>query len=208
MGATLKLTHERVDDVPLLLSLLIRLRFPEILDRHFPPHPLHQGLSNGWLITVWITYILSQADHRKSHVQAWVDSLQHTLETLIGQPIRPVDFSDDRLTLVLNRLSDLEVWQELEADLWHTQCDGYALPPVQRVHLDATTSYGYHAIGDRPKTHPPDLTLYGTKRRDFGASPGESGWNGASRGMQGVKLPPPRIVAFWDDPVTAFVGWV
>jgi transposase len=164
MGATLKLTHERVDDVPLLLSFLIRLRFPEILDRHLPPHPLHQGLSNGWLITVWITYILSQADHRKSYVQAWVDSLQHTLETLIGQPIRPVDFSDDRLTLVLNRLSDREVWQELEADLWHSQCDVYALPPVQRVHLDATTSYGYHAIDDdglmqlgHSKDHRPDL---------------------------------------------------
>ena len=148
MDATLELTHERVDDVPLLVGFLIRMRLPEILDRHLPPHPLHQGLSNGWLITVWITYILSQADHRKSHVQAWVDSLQHTLETLIGQPIRPVDFSDDRLTLVLNRLSDLEVWPELEADLWHTQCDVYALPPVERVHLDATTSYGYHAIDD------------------------------------------------------------
>jgi transposase len=164
MDATLRLTHERVDDVPLLLSFLIRLRSPEILDGHFPPHPLHQGLSNGWLITVWITYILSQADHRKSHVQAWVDSLQHTLETLIGQPIRPVDFSDDRLTLVLNRLSDLEVWPELEADLWHTQCDVYALPPVERVHLDATTSYGYHAIDDdglmqlgHSKDHRPDL---------------------------------------------------
>ena len=104
MDATLELTHERVDDVPLLLGFLIRLRFPETLDRHLPPHPLHQGLSNGWLITVWITYILSQADHRKSHVPARVDGLQHTLETLIGQPIRPVDFSDDRLTLVLNRL--------------------------------------------------------------------------------------------------------
>src|SRR4051794_12443637 len=69
MAATLELTHERVDDVPLLLGLLIQLRFPEILDRHLPPHPLHQGLSHGWLITVWIAYILSQADHRKSHVQ-------------------------------------------------------------------------------------------------------------------------------------------
>ena len=164
MDATLELTHERVDDVPLLLSFLIQLRFSEILDRHFPPHPLHQGLSNGWLITVWITYILSQADHRKSHVQEWVDSLQHTLKTLIGQPIRPVEFSDDRLSLVLNRISDLQVWQELEADLWQTQCDVYALPPVQRVHFDATTSYGYHAIDDdslmqlgHSKDHRPDL---------------------------------------------------
>ena len=164
MDATLELTHERVDDVPLLLGFLIQLRLPEILDRHLPPHPLHQGLSNGWLITVWIAYILSQADHRKSHVQAWVDGLHHTLETLIGQPIRPVEFSDDRLTLVLNRLSDPDAWHELEADLWHTQCDVYALPPVERVHLDATTSYGYHAIDDdglmqlgHSKDHRPDL---------------------------------------------------
>ncbi len=127
-------------------------------------HPLHQGLSNGWLITVWIAYILSQADHRKSPVQGWADRLHHTLEATIGQPIRPVEFSDDRLTLVLNRLSDHDAWHELEADLWQTQCDVYALPPVERVHLDATTSYGYHAVDDEgltqlghSKDHRPDL---------------------------------------------------
>jgi transposase len=164
MAATLELTHERADDVPLVLGLLIELRFPEIIDRHLPPHPLHQGLSNGWLITVWIAYILSQADHRKSYVQAWVDRLQHTLEALIGQPIRPVEFGDDRLTLVLRRLSDPEAWQELEAALWRTQCEAYALPPVERIHLDATTSFGYHAIDDdglmqlgHSKDHRPDL---------------------------------------------------
>ena len=164
MAATLELTHERVDDVPLLLSFLIQLRLPEVLDRHLPPHPLHQGLSNGWLITVWVVYILSQADHRKSPVQARADGLRHALETLIDQPLRPVEFSDDRLTLVLNRLSDPEVWQELEADLWRTQCDVYALPPVPRVHLDATTSCGYHAVGadglmqlGHSKDHRPDL---------------------------------------------------
>ena len=54
MDATLELTHERVDDVPLLLGFLIQRQLPEILDRHLPPHSLHQGLSNGWLITVWI----------------------------------------------------------------------------------------------------------------------------------------------------------
>src|SRR5215212_6400590 len=94
VDATLELTHERVDDVPLLLGFLIKLKLPEILDRHYPAHPLHQGLSNGWLTTVWIAYILSRADHRKSPVQDWALGLQHTLETLIGQPIRPVEFGD------------------------------------------------------------------------------------------------------------------
>src|SRR6516165_10754317 len=90
---TLNLTHQRVDDVPLLVSFLIKLRIPETVDRILPPHPLHQGLSHGWLITVWIAYILSQGDHRKAPVQQWVERLHYTLESLIGQTIRPVDFS-------------------------------------------------------------------------------------------------------------------
>jgi transposase len=166
VDATLQLTHERVDDVPLLLGFLQKLQLPEILDRHFPPHPLHQGLSNGWLITVWIVYILSQADHRKSPIQAWAEGLQHTLETILQQPIRPVEFSDDRLTLVLKRLADSTVWEALEADLWQTHCDVYALP-VERVRLDATTSCGYHTLTDdgliqlgHSKDHRPDLAQF------------------------------------------------
>jgi transposase len=166
VDATLELTHERVDDVPLLLGFLVRLQLPEILDRHFPAHPLHQGLSNGWLTTVWIAYILSRADHRKSPVQAWAEELQHTLETLIGQRIRPVEFSDDRLTLLLKRLDTPTAWESLEADLWHTHCDVYALP-VERVRLDATTSCGYHAVTEdglmqlgHSKDHRPDLAQF------------------------------------------------
>lgn len=166
MDATLQLTHERVDDVPLLLGFLTKLRLPEILDRQYPTHPLHQGLSNGWLVTVWIVYILSRADHRKAPVQAWVEGLRQTLETLIAQPIRPVEFNDDRLTLVLQRLSETDAWQRLEADLWSVHCDVYALP-VERVRLDATTSYGYHATSDdglmqlgHSKDHRPDLPQF------------------------------------------------
>jgi transposase len=166
VDAALELTHERVDDVPLLLGFLTKLRFPEVLDRHLPPHPLHRGLSLGWLISVWIAYILSRADHRKSPVQAWAEGLQHALEALVGQPIRPVEFSDDRLTLVLKRLADTAAWEDLEADLWHAHCDVYALP-VERVRLDATTSCGYHTVTDdglmqlgHSKDHRPDLAQF------------------------------------------------
>src|SRR5512143_1231722 len=166
VDATLELTHQRVDEVPLLLGFLIKLRLPEILDRHLPPHPLHQGLSNRWLLTVWLTPVLSRADHRKSPVQAWADRLRHTLETLVGQPIRPVEFGDDRLTLVLRRLADPAAWEALEADLWHTHCDVYVLP-VERVRLDSTTSCGYHTVTEdglmqlgHSKDHRPDLAQF------------------------------------------------
>jgi transposase len=166
VDSTLELTHERVNDVPLLLGFLIKLQLPQILDRHLPAHPLHQGLSNGWLVSVWIAYILCRADHRKSPVQAWSQELHHTLETLTGQPIRPVEFSDDRLTLLLKRLDDPTAWESLEADLWHTHCDVYALP-VERVRLDATTSCGYHTVTEdglmqlgHSKDHRPDLAQF------------------------------------------------
>jgi transposase len=163
VDATLELTHERVDDVPLLLAFLIQLRFPQSLDQHLPPHPLHQGLSHGGLITIWIASILSRANHHQSPVREGAHGLRHTLETCTGQTIRDVDFTDDRLTLVLGRLSDPELWQTLEAGLWSATCEVYALP-VGRVRLDRTTSDGYHTITDdglrqlgHSKDHRPDL---------------------------------------------------
>jgi transposase len=163
MDTPLQLTHERVDDVPLLLGFLIKLRFPQLLDQFLKPHPLHRGLSQGWLITVWIAYILSHADHRKVHVQHWVEELQHSLEACTGQTIRALDFTDDRLTLVLARLSDTPLWDRLEAALWGATCEVYAVP-VDRVRLDSTTSYGFHTIvpdglmqQGHSKDHRPDL---------------------------------------------------
>ena len=54
----------------------------------------------------------------------------------------------------------------MEADLWHTHCDVYALP-VERVRLDATTSCGYHAVTEdglmqlgHSKDHRPDLAQF------------------------------------------------
>jgi transposase len=166
MPPTLRLVHERVDDVPLILGFLIQLRLPQLLDDHLKPHPHHRGLSLGWLIVLWITYILSQADHRKSHVRSWANKLHHCLQTATGLALREVDFTDDRLTLVLARLSHTETWDRIEADLWKGTCEVYSLP-LQRVRLDSTTSYGFHAPVDgglmqlgHSKDHRPDLAQF------------------------------------------------
>jgi transposase len=166
MPITLRLAHERVDDVPLILGFLIQLRLPHLLDRHLKPHPHHRGLSLGWLITLWITYVLSQADHRKSHVRAWANKLHHCLEAVTGLTIRDVDLSDDRLTLLLARLSHSETWSRIEADLWKGTCEVYSLP-LERIRLDSTTSYGFHTAVEgglmqlgHSKDHRPDLAQF------------------------------------------------
>src|ERR1700757_2355178 len=92
--------QERIDDVPMLFGMMRRMRIAEIIDKHLGSHHLHQGLSNGDLAVGWITYILSESDHRKSAVQVWANNLSHTLESLFAVPLRPHEFNDDRLGIV------------------------------------------------------------------------------------------------------------
>jgi transposase len=163
MTDTFTLTHERVDDIPLLLGLAQRLRRAEVLDRHLGEHHLHRGLSCGTLAVVWIAFILSESDHRKSTVQDWVARHRHTLGTLLNPPIADTDFTDDRLSIVLRRLSPAATWDALETDLWRATCDVYELP-VERIRLDSTTSSGFHDAVEgglmqrgHSKDHRPDL---------------------------------------------------
>lgn len=161
-ACTLTLTHERVDDIPLLLGFMQEMNFPVLLEQHLGSHHLHRGLSNGWLATVWLAFLLSQSNHRKVSVQDWARKHSHTLETLIGEPLRSVEFGDDRLSIILRRLHDAD-WSALEADLWQATCEVYEIS-YQCIRLDSTTSYGYHTITPdgllqrgHSKDHRPDL---------------------------------------------------
>ena len=157
------LTHERVDAIPLLMGLMQHLRLPELLDAHLGNHGHHQGLRNGWLGTVWLAFVLSEGDHRKSSVQAWVQRQQQTLERLLNQGIRPTDFTDARLGNLLRRMSHTDDGNALEAALWHTTLAVYAVE-LTGVRLDSTTITGYHTLTEdgimqlgHSKDHRPNL---------------------------------------------------
>jgi transposase len=145
MNTELTITTERIDDFPLLLAVMQRLGLPEILDRHLKLHGSHKGLSWGWIGVIWLAHILSQGDHRKLPVQAWVRQAQETIVRITGQSeLTELDFTDDRLTKLLTRLSQPVLWQAIEQELGANLIRVYALP-TQRVRLDATTVSGYHA---------------------------------------------------------------
>jgi hypothetical protein len=59
-----QITHERVDDIPLLLHVLRqRLELDQILDEQMMRHGNWQGLSFGGVTVTWLTHILSEHDH-------------------------------------------------------------------------------------------------------------------------------------------------
>ena len=55
---------ERVDDIPLLLTQMIQMGIVELLDANLEAHGNWNGLSLGWTTAIWLTHVLSQADHQ------------------------------------------------------------------------------------------------------------------------------------------------
>ena|SRR5579871_2311132 len=95
---------ERLDDIPVLLATLKRLKVAELLDRHFPSgHRWEGALTFGDVVCVWIAYITSQGDHRLAELQPWAQNNLHTLQTCLGKTVRPLDFQDDRLADMLDQ---------------------------------------------------------------------------------------------------------
>jgi len=147
MDPEIAITTERIDDFPLLLEVMIRLGLPELIDRHLKRHGLHQGLSWGWISAIWLAHILTESDHRKLPVRAWVRQAGETIERITGMKVGELDFTDDRLTLLLRRLSKPVLWQAIETELGRNILRVYELKPKQ-VRLDPTTVSGNHAGGE------------------------------------------------------------
>jgi transposase len=163
MAETLKITTERVDDIPLLLAQLDCMGVQSLLDTHVPTHGNWVGLSLGWVTVVWLTHILSEADHRLNYVEPWAAQRLHTLRSCTGQPVHPLDLGDDRLAAVLEALGHDEPWQAFEGAFTQQLLRVYDLQP-ERVRLDSTTASGYWRVTEdglfqfgHSKDHRPDL---------------------------------------------------
>lgn len=147
MNPEINITTERIDDFPLLLEVMMRLGLPGLIDQHLKRHGLHQGLSWGWIAAIWLAHILTESDHRKLPVQAWVRQAGETIERITGMKVGELDFTDDRLTLLLRRLSKAATWRAIETELGRNILRVYEMKPT-RVRLDPTTVSGYHAGGE------------------------------------------------------------
>ena len=166
MGASLNATKtERVDDIPLLLAQMEKMEIAPLLDKHFPTHGNWQGLSLGQVVVGWLTYILSKGDHRLNSVRGWVAGLLMTLKACLGAPgVRELDFTDDRLCLVLDHLGGDDAAREAyEGEQNGTLLRVYDLK-ARRVRIDSTTAKSYVAVTadglfqfGHSKEHRPDL---------------------------------------------------
>jgi transposase len=162
----LEVQTEPVEDLPVLIAKLERMKVCELVDRHFVPHGNWQGCSLGTVATVWLTYILSEGDHRLSEVQEWVAGRVNTLGLCLKTRIRSEDFSDDRLAIVLNLFGGDKYWSEFEGEMTRDVIRIYDLNS-KLIRLDSTSGSGYWQVTEdglfqfgHSKDHRPDLPQF------------------------------------------------
>jgi len=134
---------ERIDEIPLLYGMIKRMGIQEIIDQVLKAHGNWQGLSPGWVISIWLIHILNQQNHLMEPVQKWVRHHLSVLQRVSGQAVRELDFSDDRLALCLYYLHGQVVWQAIESRLGQRLLYVYELP-TDTLRLDATVGKVYH----------------------------------------------------------------
>ncbi len=169
MNQAPKLTTYRLDDLPLVLGLLMQMKLHEIFDREIGDHGLHEGLSGGWMMTIWLAFIIARGDHTKYKVENWLKGHQEVIAKVSDQLIVPQEFNDNRLSSLLTRLSHDKRWNSFETELWQHEVEVYEICPASigdlvSAHVDSTTACGYHTpiengIMQRghSKDHRPDL---------------------------------------------------
>lgn len=139
------ITIERIDDIFLLIFKMKKIGIPDMLDLAFPGHGNWKGLSLGWVVTIWCTHIMSEADHCLDHVRPWAASRLELLQQCCGQPVTELDFTDDRLALILQRLNSNQPWFGFENTLSQNVLRVYKITR-DIIRLDTTTTYKYCGI--------------------------------------------------------------
>ena len=146
-----------------------KMGIAEILDQTIKPHGNRHGLSVGQILPIWLSYILSEGDHRMVVVEDWISSRITLFSNLIDKTIVPKDFTDDRLADVLEKLADDEIWEAVETKLGQHMLQVYKLADADDtvIRLDSTSVSGHHQITKgglfqygHSKDHRPDLAQY------------------------------------------------
>ncbi len=135
---------ERVDSLPVIYGLLQKMDIQANIDNVITPHGHWQGLSPGWIITIWLMHILSAHSHCMVPVQEWVKKRLTVLQRLTGQPVQELDFTDDRLAMCLRDLQPRENWTQIEAGTGRTTIRVFQLEDNNTVRFDGSTGTVYH----------------------------------------------------------------
>jgi transposase len=137
-----------VGDIPILMELLKQSGMVELLDGHFSVHGNWEGSSVGEVVLVWLSYILSESDHRLTYPRDWVEKHLSVLQSCSGNAqLRGEDLTADKLGYILDLFSDEDTWDAFEGQLNGNLLHVYALDKEKVIRLDATIAQQFRKVG-------------------------------------------------------------
>lgn len=159
-----EIKNERVDDIPLLLAMVKEMGIIEIFNTGLKAHGNWSGIGMGYVIGVWLTYIVSTGDHRKNRLEEWVSARKETIGRSLGiGEVERLDFTDDRLGIILAKMSEDESWAASERAVNERIIRVYELK-AEVLRIDTTTASSYGEVSEEgllqfghSKDHRPDL---------------------------------------------------
>jgi len=158
------ITSEQINDLPLLLGIMEEMGIRGHIDSQIEQHGSWAGLSAGSMIVIWLSYMLSERDHRMVAVREWANQRAQVLNELLGIQLRETDMSDDRLARVLSKVGDETVQARIDTAMVQSWITVYALPS-ETIRLDSTSVSVYSEVNEagelihygHSKDHRPDL---------------------------------------------------
>ncbi len=135
---------ERVDNLPLIITWLLKMNIHTIIDAIWRPHGRWQGLSYGQLALLFITYVIHKRTHRLMSMEKWLNDHQKVIEQITGWQIGEKEATDDRIGILLSELGqDEDKGVKMQQRLGQHIIQAYELP-TEVGRYDTSSFNVYH----------------------------------------------------------------
>lgn len=150
---TSEIQIERVDNLPLIITWLMKMHIHTIIDALWRPHGRWQGLSYGELALLFVAYVLHRRTHRLMSMEKWLNDHRVVIGQITGWRLGEKEATDDRLGILLSALGEAEeAGVELQQQLGRHLIRAYELPTeVGRYDTSSFNVYHAPAVAGEPE---------------------------------------------------------
>lgn len=151
---------ERVDDLPIIITWLLRMRVNSIIDSLWQSHGKWQGLSYGQLALLFVAYIIHRRTHQLMGMESWLTNHRTVIATVTGWTIGDKEATDDRLGILLTTLGEDEAQAgALQKELGQHIIQAFELP-TDVARYDTSSFSVHHAVPEADEA-PHQLLRFG-----------------------------------------------
>ncbi len=135
---------ERADNLPIIITWLLKMSIHTIIDAIWRPHGRWQGLSYGQLALLFITYVIHKRTHRLMSMEKWLNDHRQVIEQITGWEIGEKEATDDRIGILLSELGqDEDKSVKMQQRLGQHIIQAYELP-TEVGRYDTSSFNVYH----------------------------------------------------------------